>query len=181
MRKIVFPIVVFTLLISACSSFQPLPTVTPTFTATLTPLPSVTITPVATPTPEPTATPTPMAAVTQPTKMPSAVRALLPQGKAVSEWEGFPIMPNAIAGKEKKSAAFAIYSFTVKGSISSVQNYYIEQLPRIGWIFVEARDGGDLGNRILEFHKGVEKINISILLIDETERIMMVMIVKENQ
>jgi hypothetical protein len=183
MRNNRFLIVLFTLILSACSSLQTPPTITPTFTATLSPVPSTTNTPANTATFTVTLKPTkivsPTITGTLPTKMPGALRALLPKGKAVSEWEGFPIMPNAIEGEETKSAAVAMYTFTVKGSVDAVKNYYMAQMPRINWRFLSEHEGGALGNRILEFQKGIETIQISIVLIDETERIVMVTIIKQ--
>lgn len=83
-------------------------------------------------------------------------------------------MPNAFAGKESEDGTN--YTFTVKGSISTVQNFYTKQLPDKGWILLTVGEGNN-GNRLIIFTKGNDVLSVSIVVVDETERIMLVMFV----
>jgi len=97
--------------LTACSSFaQPTPTAIPTLTFTVIPI-------------MPTNTPL------SPTETPDAVSALVPEGQPASEWDGIPIMPEAIAGEGDAES----YVFTVKATPQQVQDYYQTELAKLGW------------------------------------------------
>ena len=104
--------IVLILHLAACSSFvKSTPTAIPTSTFT------------AVPTLAPTNT------SHQLTETPDAVEALLPEGQPASEWNGIPIMPNAIAGEGDAES----YIFTVKATPQQVQDFYQTELRKLGW------------------------------------------------
>lgn len=108
------------LLMAACSG-------TPTpFPLTQTPIPSLTPTATETFTPQPTATRTP-------TSTPAATeeewQLTDPVGEPLPKWKGIPIMPQAIAGEEGDST----YFYMLDESPPDVYNYYLEEMPDLGW------------------------------------------------
>lgn len=50
-------------------------------------------------------------------------------GKPASDWNGIPIMPDAIAGEGDEES----YVFTVKATPQQVQEYYQLELGKLGW------------------------------------------------
>jgi hypothetical protein len=64
-----------------------------------------------------------------------------PQGTPVSEWNGIPVMPQAIAGQEFKDAS--TYSFRVDASVKEVQDYYKAELEKLGWNSSFSMPGND--------------------------------------
>ena len=120
-KAIIFSILVITL--ASCSTFVPQPTETPTPTGTS--LPTSTNTPEPTPTPTiaPTRTPIP------PTETSSEPVLPIPSGNPSSEWEGIPIMPNALAGQGDIKG----YSFTINASPDEIQKFYETELAKLGW------------------------------------------------
>jgi hypothetical protein len=54
-----------------------------------------------------------------------------PQGTPVQEWNGIPIMPQAITGQEFSQNNS--YSFKFTGVTKEVQDFYDEQLIALGW------------------------------------------------
>jgi hypothetical protein len=100
------------LVLAACSKYiQTTPITLPTLTLTVVPMLI------------PTNTSLP------PTEEPQAVSALVPEGQPASEWNGIPIMPNAIAGEGDEES----YVFTVKATPQQVQEYYQLELGKLGW------------------------------------------------
>jgi hypothetical protein len=111
-KPIVAILFLFTLVLAACSNFiQPNPTVTPTLTLTAVPTLALTNTPLPS------------------TETPDAVAALVPEGQPASEWNGIPIMPDAIAGEGDEES----YVFTIKATPQQVQEYYQLELGKLGW------------------------------------------------
>jgi hypothetical protein len=53
-----------------------------------------------------------------------------PQGTPVSEWQGIPIMPQAVTGQEFNDST---YSFKVDVTPKEVQEYYTGELTSLGW------------------------------------------------
>ncbi len=149
------------LALASCNTFAPPPTATPTSTATS--LPTATNTP--TPTNTPTKTPVP------PTETPSVPVLPIPSGKPVSEWEGIPIMPNAIAGQGDSKG----YSFTVNASADEIQQFYEKELGKLGWK-VFASGQGTTSVILLFFMKETSVMTVSIF--PQPDGIMLVMIVK---
>jgi hypothetical protein len=108
------------LILTACSNVVPSPPTT---------IPTLTVT--AVPTLAPTSTPI------LPTETPDAISGLVPEGKPASEWNGIPIMPDAIAGEGDEES----YVFTVKATPQQVQEYYQAELGKLGWQPFATGDG----------------------------------------
>src|SRR5574340_519155 len=115
--------------LAACGGFGAQPT------ATLTP--SAISAPTMTDTPQPTATQIPTA-----TQMPTAKNQTgdelpLPSGEPLTEWEGFPIMPGAIAGDGDSTG----YAYIIDASVEEIQAYYDEELAKLGWTLFASGEG----------------------------------------
>ena len=109
-KPIVASLLLFMLVLNACSIFAKTnPIAIPTLTFT------------ALPTLSPTSTPLPS--------------MLTPD--AVSEWNGIPIMPDAIAGDGDAES----YVFTVKATSQQVQDYYQAELGKLGWQLLATGEG----------------------------------------
>lgn len=142
------------LFVASCSTFAPAPTATPTSTATLiptdTPVPTATST--STPTPKPTLTATL-----------DVVKSLLPSGTPVSEWNGVPIMPGAIAGEVGAEG----YTFSIQADTETIQEFYERELARRGFALFVTGKGAEKNIKLLMFMKGSEIITISIMPMDD--------------
>ncbi len=145
-KAILFSVLVIAL--TACGPSAPAPTETPKPTET--PLPTSTSTPE--PTNTPTQTPVP------PTETPSAPVLKMPSGKPAAEWEGIPIMPEAIAGEGDSKD----YSFTIKASADDIQKFYETKLAKLGWN-VFASGQGTTDAVLLIFMKGTTTLSVSII------------------
>ena len=140
MFRIIASFIFASFLIASCSVLAPVPTSTPTQTATLIP------TDTATPIPTATQTNTPQ----PPTETPDPISALLPSGIPEKEWKGIPIMPGAINGEGDDES----YKFTIKAPVEEVQAYYEKELAILGWDLM-AEGSGDTGSVMLIFNNGV--------------------------
>jgi hypothetical protein len=147
--------------LASCNALSPKPTETPTPTATS--LPSSTSTPQ--PTNTPTETPVP------PTETPSAPVLSMPSGNPSSEWEGIPVMPNAIAGEGDSTG----YAFTINASPDEIQEYYEQELGKLGWNML-ASGQGTTNAILLIFMKDTSTFSVSI--IPQTDGVMYVLLVK---
>ena len=156
---------VLILVLASCSSIAPKPTETP--------VPTETSLPTLTSTPEPTNTPTKTSAA-PPTEKPTALVLPTPSGKPSSEWEGIPIMPNAIAGEGDSTG----YSFTINAETEEIQNYYEKELGKLGWNMF-ASGQGTTDAVFLIFMKGAGTLSVSI--IPQTDGIMYVLLVNSMQ
>ena len=115
-----------------------------------------------------TSTQTPVPA----TETPSAPELKMPTGKPDSKWEGFPIMPNAIAGEGDSKG----YSFTIKASADDIQSFYAKELKKLGWNLFANGNGNNTGTILLMFMKGTDTFMVSI--IPQPDGIMYVLLVK---
>ena len=158
-REILLSVLV--LVLASCSAFAPQPTETPIPTETS--LPTTTVTPE--PTNTPTQTPVP------PTETPSAPDLPMPSGEPASEWEGFPIMPNAIAGEGDNKG----YSFTIDATPEEIQKFYEKELGKLGWNMF-ASGQGTTNAILLIFMKDASTFSVSI--IPQPDGIMYVLLVK---
>jgi hypothetical protein len=112
--------ILFLLILVACSNFvRPNPPTVPTPTLTI--IPTLVLTNTSVPQPE----------------TPDAVAAIAPEGQPAAEWNGIPIMPNAIAGEGDEES----YVFTVKATPQQVQEYYQLELGKLGWQLSVTGDG----------------------------------------
>jgi hypothetical protein len=152
---------VLVIALASCSSFAPKPTETP--------IPTETSLPTSTSTPEPTNTPT--KTPVPPTETPSAPVLPMPSGKPSSEWEGIPVMPNAIAGEGDSKG----YSFTINATPDEIQKFYEKELGKLGWNMF-ASGQGTTDAVLLIFMKDVGTLSVSI--IPQPDGIMYVLLVK---
>ncbi len=152
---------VLVIVLASCSTFAPQPTETPTPTETS--LPTAT----KTPAPTSTSTKTPVPA----TETPSAPELPMPSGKPASEWEGIPIMPNAIAGEGDSKG----YSFTINATPEEIQKFYEKELGKQGWNMF-ASGQGTTNAILLIFMKDLSTLSVSI--IPQSDGIMYVLLVK---
>ena len=83
--------------------------------------------------PNPTVLPTssiaPTNALFPASQTPDVFASLVPTGRPVSEWNGIPIMPGAIAGEGDEES----YVFTIQAMPQQVQEYYQLELGKLGW------------------------------------------------
>jgi hypothetical protein len=147
--------------LASCNTFAPRPTETPTPTETSLP----TSTNTAEPTNTPTKTPVP------PTETPSAPVISMPSGEPSSEWEGIPVMPNAIAGEGDSKG----YSFTINETPDAIQKFYEEELGKLGWNMF-ASGQGTTNAILLIFMKDASTLSVSI--IPQPDGVMYVLLVK---
>jgi len=137
---------------ASCNTFAPTPTETP--------VPTSTIPPTSTFTPEPTFTPTikPTSTSIPPIATKSLPILTTPSGKPASNWNGFPVMPKAIAGGEEQGA----YVFTIKATPDEIQRYYQKELAKTGWNLL-AGGKSETGAILLIFTKGTDTLTLSII------------------
>lgn len=147
--------------LASCSSFAPKPTETP--------MPTETSLPTLTSTPEPTNTPT--KTPVPPTETSSVPVLPMPVGKPSSEWEGIPVMPNAIAGEGDSKG----YSFSINASPDEIQKFYEKELGKLGWNMF-ASGQGTTDAVMLMFMKDADLLSVSI--IPQPDDIMYVLLVK---
>ncbi len=175
--KVISKIIIISVLVMAltsCSAFAPKPTETPVPTATSLPTLTSTSEPTITPTPteEPTKTPIPPTKTPiHPTETLSALVLIMPTGKPATNWEGIPVMPNAIAGDGDSKG----YSFTIKTTSDEVQKFYEKAMGKLGWNMFAAGQG-TTSAILLMFMKGTDLVSISI--IPQTDGLMYVLLVK---
>ena len=152
------------LFFSACSVLAPQPT--PTATATYTPSPTNTPEPTATFTPEPTGTNTPV----PPTETPISISDLLdPKGTPAAEWNGIPIMPEAIAGEGSDSG----YKFRVIATPEEVIAYYDYELISLDYAHFAIGESEN-GTLLSIYHKGAETLTVSAIVQGDGSVIVMI-------
>jgi hypothetical protein len=150
--KTIINIIIFSVLVivsAACSIFAPKPTETPAPTQTS--LPTSTPEPINTPTITPANTSVPS------TETPSEPVLPMPSGKPSSEWEGIPVMPNAIAGEGDSKG----YYFTINASPNEIQEFYEKELTKLGWNMF-ASGQGTTDAILLIFMKDAGTLSVSI-------------------
>jgi hypothetical protein len=145
-------LLVLSFFVASCSTFVPAPTPTPTQTAT----------PVPTETPVPTATSTSTPKPTLTATL-DVISALLPSGTPVSEWNGVPIMPGAIAGEVGAEG----YTFSIQADTKTIQEFYEWELAKQGFALFITGEGDEKNIQLLMFMKGSEFVTISIMPVDD--------------
>ncbi len=150
-QALMFAVLLLALL--ACKALIPDPTQTPA------PLP--TEPPASTSTPEPTlavAETLPAETLAPPTEDSSESNLPIPSGKPVADWKGIPVMPSATAGGGDNQS----YAFLVNASVDQVQNYYQEEMGKLGWSLLTSGQGSTQA-MIVMFMKGSETVSIMII------------------
>jgi hypothetical protein len=160
MRKISILLVclLFFLLVSGCSGTATgSPTTTPPPTPTQ---PVLSPSPVQSTSSQPTSTPkatiTPTAA--QPARPTATITPLvLPDANPLNEWNGIPIISEALAGQEVNHG----YLFTIQLAVRKVQRFYSDILPSLGW---EVQATGTKEGALVIAHKEGQILSIAISL-----------------
>jgi hypothetical protein len=119
-KPIAASLLLLILCLSACFNYiQSRPATVPTLTLTVVPtlIPTNTFLP--------------------PTEKTAAVTTIVPKGQPASEWNGIPIMPDALTGEGDEES----YVFTVKATPQQVQEYYQLELGKLGWQPLGTGDG----------------------------------------
>ncbi len=91
--------------------------------------------------------------------MPTFTGMLDPQGQPVPNWNGIPVMPQAVAGQQFSDTS---YSFKVPASISDVQTFYTQQLQALGWSSLFNTQLSSEGG-LLIFQKDSDTLTITVL------------------
>ena len=95
----------------------------------------------------------------------------MPTGKPLSDWQGIPVMPAAIAGDGDEKG----YTFTIKATADEIQGFYQKAMKKLGWNMFATGQGGTKAV-LLIFMKGTDIVSISIL--PQADGIMYVLLVK---
>lgn len=172
-------LIAFCLLLAGCGGAALPPTAVAT--EALTPAPSATPTPVppaatwtatATPTDAPTQTHAPTA-TKAPTHTPRPTGLPMPEGTPVAEWNGIPVMPEAIAGEGDAQG----YLFTILASSDEVQAFYERKLAALGWGVLGVGQSKN-GAVLLIFMKNNDTFSISIIDPGLEDGVLQVLMVK---
>lgn len=156
------------ILLSACGtiSVEPTPTAIPTQIPSNTPAPTETATFIPTESPQPTQT-------VSPTATENVSAGLYPEGTPLGDWEGIPIMLQAITGEGDAES----YRFSIALSSDEVQKYYDEELAKLGWgIFAVGANDSGTGAKIIFYKKNNELMTMSLIPLDND--LLLVMFVK---
>jgi hypothetical protein len=74
-----------------------------------------------------------------------------------SSWKDIPILPDATEPIEDGNT----YSYTTASSITEVTDYYMSEMPKLGWeLFSEEK--GDPIKETLVFQKGTQDVTIAL-------------------
>ena len=90
-----------------------------------------------------------------PSALPEVNDLLNPQGTPVDEWNGIPVMPEAVAGAEVES----VYSYKANVTSEAAKDFYAAQLPLLGWVeqFVQPGD-----TTVMFYMKDTQSLTITI-------------------
>jgi hypothetical protein len=78
----------------------------------------------------------------------ATAEAALPSGTPLSEWNGIPVMPGAIAGEAVEGG----YQFTIATDLTAITNFYQTELSKLGFE-VELNVDETVGQAIMDFRK----------------------------
>lgn len=87
----------------------------------------------------------------------------IPTGKPAVEWNGLPIMAQAIAGDEGEGS----YYYTVEATVEEVETFYESEMQPLGWSQLGVGEGEN-GALLMIFQKDEVIVSVSILLLDES-------------
>ena len=93
-----------------------------------------------------------------------------PQNPPLSEWNGIPVMPGAIAGDESDG----LYGYTIKVDTKSVEEYYADKLSALGWSETFSMPSSS-GMAILLYEKGNQFLTVTITTLDDHLLVMLTM------
>lgn len=132
---------------------------------------SATSVPIMTNTPQPTATLTQTAQQVPDTNTPAGAELPLPSGEPLTEWEGFPIMPGAIAGDGDNSG----YSYIIDATVEEIQSFYAVELEKLGWTLLASGEGTTKSILMMYTKNGSV---FTITIISRSEGVMYILLVK---
>jgi len=157
-------------LLAACARLlatSPSPSPTAPATSTLTPTAPATFTLTLSPTSTPTSTLTPTRTPIPPSPTPDLSYLFNFSAKPLPYWSGMPVMPQAIAGDDKK----VMYYYYLKASREAVHQFYLNEMPRWGWQLFSSV-GGKSGD-VLIFIKGHTTVTVGIVVSGELVSVML--------
>lgn len=94
-----------------------------------------------------------------PSEMPDVGNYFSPTGTPVEEWNGIPIMPQAIQGQEFNNKT---YSYTVPATSTDVQTFYNQKMEALGWKSAFSLQASEEGG-FLFFQKDSDFLTIAIV------------------
>lgn len=100
---------------------------------------------------------------TSPTQPNADIPLPMPTGKPAVEWNGLPIMPQAIAGDEGEGS----YYFTVEETVEEVETFYENEMQLSGWNLLGVGEGEN-GALVMVFQKEDAVASVSIFLLNES-------------
>lgn len=117
--------------------------------------------------------PPPPAAAAPPVE--SDVPLPAPGDPPAAEWNGLPIMPQAIAADTLTGENSDGYLYSVAATPAEVQDFYVTQLPQRGWLFLGTGDGPS-GATLMIFQKDGQTLSVAIFTLEDgTVYVMLVM------
>jgi hypothetical protein len=84
-----------------------------------------------------------------------------PKSPPLAEWNGIPILPQAIAGDETEG----LYVYKVAVTSKEVEDFYAAQLPSLGWTNDFSMPGME-GVAILMYSKGDQTLSITVTTLE---------------
>lgn len=85
-----------------------------------------------------------------------------PQDPPLTEWNGIPVMPEAIAADESEG----LYGYTIKVDVTVVQEFYADKLPDLGWTEVFTMPDSS-GLSVLVYQKGSQMVTVTITTLED--------------
>jgi hypothetical protein len=83
--------------------------------------------------------------------------------KPLADWNGIPIMPEAIAGQQVNYGAYAFKVPVETGTMDTILSYYSDQLKPLGWNLADSRWAG------MQFTKDKSVLLVTIEPVADTE------------
>ena len=80
-----------------------------------------------------------------------------PQSPPLSEWQGIPVMPQALAGEETDD----MYVYKVAVTVTEVDEFYAAQLPSLGWEKIFSMPATE-GMTILLYGKDGQSLSVTV-------------------
>ncbi|MBV6394559.1 MAG: hypothetical protein HFACDABA_00125 [Anaerolineales bacterium] len=80
-----------------------------------------------------------------------------PQNPPLTEWNGIPVMPGAIAGDESPG----LYGYTILTDVKAVEEFYAQHLPALGWSETFTMPNSS-GMAVLVYQKGNQMLTVTI-------------------
>jgi hypothetical protein len=103
--------------------------------------------------------------------IPDVTQYMNPTGAATTDWNGIPIMPQAIVGQEFNKTTYGFKVGTV--SQAEVQAFYMDKLKALGWTST-FNAGAGIG-AIMTFTKGSSSLTVAITKSDTDTSVMLIL------